>query len=376
MEKKLFVLLSAVLAFAGCQQNPYPGSGKYFVDQPQKTDPAPIADIDMPPFLECEEGKTCAASIRGLFGDDSEAILSFTTTTGTFSKTIDGLPKGADFDITKKTLTYTPDFGVVDTVKDPTRTYATIAIEVTLRKAIDPVTVYKHRTLLITVRNTPSPIEIVFPDVQTAITEGTVAHSTLTINSVDYPVGPFSLLIKNAPAGVTATLKTPNSFDIAYEVPYNTVTVNDPIDPTSGKNTKMFAVEYRVVLPSGESQAVSSALTVSDTRVAPIVSYPPAITQGLTVDFTVRVDDLNGERPPVVTFPNAMPLGKLKVTDVPLKTPGIKAHLYNIVWNGIPASEAGKDFDFAFIVCGATTPTESTQCASYVTKITIAVGSK
>ncbi len=368
-----FVFLAAL---AGCSQNPYPKSGKFFLEQPRPTDPAPVADIDMPPFLECDEGKACSAIIRGFFGDSGTPSFSFTTASDSVSTPAVGLPAGAVYDADKTTLTYTPDYGTVDTAKDPSRTYKVLNIEATLRKAEDPVTVVKRRNLLITVRNTPRPLDLQFPSVPTTANEGDLLHATLTVASADFPQGPFQILIKGAPSGVTAAAGTsPNLFEITYAIPYDAVSLNDTLNPTTGRYEKVYTIEYQIRIPSGETQSLTAALTVADTRIAPVVSYPPTLTQGpTTVDFTIRVDDLNGERAPEIHLPNTMPVGTLTLTEIPLTTPGIRAHLFDIRWTAIPATEIGKKFDFPFLVCGATSPTANTDCKNYVTAITIAKG--
>jgi hypothetical protein len=328
----------------------------------------------MPPFLECEESKPCSAVIHPLFGDEGGApALSFTTSTSAANVPVNGLPAGAQYDSESEKLTYTPDYGTVDTSKDPGRTTLVLNVEATLRKAGDGPTVYKRRNLLITVRNTPRPLTLQFPSVPTAANEGDVLHASLTVASADFPAGPFELVVNKAPPGVTFAPNAdhPSEFDLTYSIPYDTVGLGDSLDPATGRYQKVFPIEYTIFTPTGEAQTLAAALTVSDTRLAPLVSYPTDLTQGPVVDFTIRADDLNGERAPVVNLPTSMPVGNLTVKEIPTSTPGIYAHLYDIRWEGIPATEAGKTFDFPFLVCGATSPTENTQCKNYVTHITI-----
>ncbi|MBS1960631.1 MAG: hypothetical protein JST04_00335 [Bdellovibrionales bacterium] len=265
MEKKFVLGVFALLACAGCRQNPYPESSRFFVEEPKRVAPAPVADIDMPAVLDCDEGKTCSTLIRGYFGDTgSIPSLSFATNDG--SGAVDGLPANATFDVDQENFAYTPDFSVVDPTKDPSHPYRILNLEVTLRKSGDKVTVFKHKTLLLVVRNTPHGFAIQGPTAPDVVTEGESLSGKLTIVSDDYPTGPFQVTLSGAPDGVTATVNSsdPHLFDLKFDPSYDTVSTSDPIDPRSGLPSKSFTIEYTVKLPNGDTLSATKALLVLD----------------------------------------------------------------------------------------------------------------
>ena len=119
--------------------------------------------------------------------------------------------------------------------------------------------------------------------------------------------------------------------------------------------------------------------TVTDTRMAPLVTAPDAITQGLNVNFAIRADDLNLEMAPLITVDATnVPFGTINVTPVTETTAsGVSpfTSVVNVQWSGLTAANIGTTTPIFFVVCTQSAPSVNGNCAAKKTMVTIGASS-
>lgn len=368
--KSKLIGFTALLALvSACEQNPYPSSDEGTISENQ-LEPNPVAppfSIEMLQVLECQEGKECKMTVKGHVPEGGRPILTFKD-----------LPAGMTYDAANDVITFVPSFDLVDVAADPTTTAKTFVSQVELKSSNVPNTVTR-RSFSITVKNVYRPITIRTGGARVTMKEGDSFTETVTVESLDFPNGPFQLNLRDAPAGVTiAQDGAPNRFRVSYSPNRFTVTVNDPA--VGSRFTKTFNVGYHVSTLTGYNVESKVEWLVQDDRLAPYVSAPLETTQGPDVNFSIRAEDLNGERAPIIRVNPTVPFGTLTVREEAVTPPTsgnvLPSRLFNVRWTDIPRTSLGQTVPVLFTVCGPSTRTEDTICKNYETKVNLVAGTR
>jgi hypothetical protein len=353
----------ALAGFGACEQNPYPKMGGRLVLEEDKPDPvvAPFS-IQVDSVVNCVEGKACSIPVAGRVPNGGKPILRF-----------ENLPKGAAYDEAAGIIAFQPDFDVVDVAKDPTQTNANFVVSVQLRSDADPI-VTARRTFTISVKNVYRPFRIVYDNPMPRTIEGTKLVQKVTVSSDDFPNGPFVPTLKDQPAGTTVKTLTPNQFLVEFTPNHFYVNTTDVLE--GGRYVKKSTVSFIATAPTGFSTpAQTSDWTIVDDRKAPFVSSPKELQQGPIVDFTIRAEDLNGERPPVIQVDTNVPFGRLTATRVETvpAVPGVTlpSTLFSVKWEDIPYDRIGQTHEISALICGPSAPRADTICVRHPTKVTI-----
>lgn len=342
--RKFVAVLGTALLF-GCQ-NPYPtaGGGKI------SAEPAPVPDVVVPPlvlrvpeFVEVAEGAEAVLAIEARVKEGEEPVVR-----------VGQLPPGAVYDAAKSVIRWTPAF---DAANDPANAEITskeYTIAITLHSSQDPITVLKKQ-IKVLARDTPRAFTI-NPGLAMRVTEGALLSRVITVESVDFPNGPFKLEGQGLPLGSELKLRNPNN-PREYILTY-TPDPHAVIRSGYGDSSKSFSLKFVATTSRGLRTETTAMLTIDDDRKLPSVSAPAEVLQGLNVNFSISIEDLNGEREPSLRLNGAAPFGivdvaRNRVLDEPdaFLRPNPSAQ-YTITWKGIPEDQIGKSTNLSFRACG------------------------
>jgi hypothetical protein len=185
----------------------------------------------------------------------------------------------------------------------------------------------------------------------------------------------LSVVTEDAPEGLVVKRDTVDAsiFHLKYAPNHSVVDLSNVT--ADGRFGKEVSFLVRVLGPTGTMNETDFDWTVLDERLAPNISAPASVTQGLDVNFTIRTEDLNGEEVPQVMVNQNVPFGSLQI-DLLSTWPGIPgvalpSSLYNVKWTGITEAEYGRNFNLNFVSCTHSAPGLMTNCKNAVTRVSI-----
>ncbi len=284
MKALKILALVMLVAVAGCKQNPFPKEGEILNEKPVEKPPIlPPLVLDIPDTIDFREGEANELVFKAKVPSPATPIV-----------TITDLPDGATFDSTKMKIVWTPDFSAGNEPNDPTARFRTYTVSFTLRASTDVVTSVTRRAL-ITVRDVPRDVIVNVPAGDRDLQEGKEFIEKISIESVDYPKGPFTLNLTNLPqaAKVEAVAGDPTKWTIRYTPDLRSVTVEDQWSGSG--HYKYMDVKYTVVVPSGNAFTKTSRWKLNDARQFAAISAPKNVVQGTDINFTLVAEDTNGE---------------------------------------------------------------------------------
>jgi hypothetical protein len=354
------------LAISACEQNPFPTKEGNLLPVENKPDPVlPPFSVEVAPVLMCVEGTECSTLVIGRVPNQGKPIFEF-----------EGLPAGATFAVSEGLLKFTPGYNTVDLSEDATQTSKTFLTTIVLRSDQGSVAAYRKQ-ILIHVKNVMRPLTFRLENNDPQVLEGQTFSQSLSVESEDFPNGPFYLNIPNQPQGFSFVpdANSPKKFTINYTPSPSFVTPRDAFE--NGRYLKRFAMEVLISTPYGSASSQAMNWTVLDQRLPPNVSAPGVIRQaGSSINFTIRAEDPNGERAPTVVVNTNVPFGTMtaeKLEDAP-GVPGVTlpSSLFNVRWDGIPANQVGKNHTVNTLVCGPSTLDANSICVNAQTRVEIA----
>ncbi len=348
---KWIVLGALITTLTACKQNPFAGmDGEISGKKLKVTEPVPENVIDVEPTYYCEESKPCVIQIRTQVPDPGEPILR-----------LNEYPPGATakdfvYDAKRKTytLTWIPNFDFVE----PAKTQQTIRdypLGLRLWSSEHSETIKTGETIL-RVKNTQQEWTVT-PDGDKTVREGAVLTQTVTINSADYPNGPFDLFLQGEPAGtsVQQSLTDPKKFTITYKPDFTFVKISEGAPKGSTGYYRDVVVTYIAKDPGGGLLRSSDATwTIKDVRKDPVFSGPTSLGVRDEAVFSVRSDDLNAEYPPDIRLKNPAPFGRVEFTtkkETPQGTGAYPSTFMDVKWLDIPASKQGTTASLVFTAC-------------------------
>jgi hypothetical protein len=342
--RKFAVVFGAVLLY-GCQ-NPYPTSGGGQISAEPAPSPGEVVPplvLRVPEFIEAAEGSETVINIEARVKDGDQPIVR-----------VGKLPSGAVYDAAKSVIRWTPAFDAANDSSNSETVSQQYGISISLHSAQDPITVLKKEIKLF-VRDTPRAFTISAGGAM-RVSEGALLSRVITLESVDFPNGPFKLEAQGLPLG--SELKQRNSNNPREYLLTYTPDARAVIRSGYGDSSKSFQIKFIATSSRGLRTEALSTLTVDDDRETPMISAPAEIVQGTNVSFSVSAEDLNGESEPSVKLSGSAPFGVISVVrnfvrDQPsaLFQPNPSAQ-YSITWKGIPEDQIGKSANLGFSACG------------------------
>jgi hypothetical protein len=358
-------LVLSLLFAAACNSNPYSDqNARLSAQPPQKTATLPGFTVEAPAVVDVTEG---ASNVKIPI---TSHVLS-----GTPIVTVENLPSFATWDAANSTVLLNPPIGAsVDPAQpmDTTRKYSILA----KASSTDASMSFVQQTIVILVHHKAESLVVGGFNSQVDVLEGTTYKTTVRVQSLTFPTGPFFPVANNLPDGVTIAPTTdPTTFTISYSPTFSTVTSANSAgtcpDTHSVKHLcKTFNWTLNVTDPKGDAATLSTRWRVLDVRQSPSFVAPPSVDGSTTsVDFYVHAEDTNNEVIPTITFTQPA-LGKLTLTTV--SSSGATANSYpttlvHVVWTGDFQSLAGRSQVLNFKTCVQSGPLPDSCTSSQVT---------
>jgi len=316
-------------ALAGCETNPLPQQGEITANRPAPPRVVtPPLVIDVPTRLIFREGIENSYTLRMSVPAPGSPVVE-----------VIGLPAGATFDPMTFKLTWTPGYNAAGDATDPGEVDRDYSIRLLLKSSLDSVT-FVERSIVITVKDVLRPLTVSSDRMTMATTEGTALVHRIKIKSLDFPSGPFTLYTDGLPAGATiAPGSTPDEFIFGYTPGYGVVN-SDQYGPMS------LVIKVDAVGPRNTRVRQELKWEISHKQREPVTSMPETLTVVDSVVIAVNAVDSNEERPPTISFADAVPgKGRLRIEtrEIPSTDPGILPRTEAMIfWDTLPAAEFGR----------------------------------
>lgn len=348
------LVLSLLIGFGACKQNPYPENGEIRQTERQEQKPVePPLAMSVEDVIEYKEGRYREYKIRVSVKDGGMPVVN-----------IENLPAGVEFDTTDFLLKWRPNFFDGNDPADPTIKSRIYPITIWLRDSNDPVRALKKVVNLV-VYDVPQVIEVKTAST-TSVEEGKKFSNTFTIANVDFPVGPFKVVTSGMPANTQIIKVNETTFRVEFTPDYYHVNRR-----TDG-SIKTYQGKIIVTNPANHTVSQDLNITVNDKRLEAKIVAPDTLIQGLDVSFQVVGYDLNKEMSPQVTMLSGRPaFGKFSFSEV--KNEESSSTVLNVTWADIPPAYNGQEFALTFRSCVQGTSSSINNCKDGVTKVKILV---
>jgi len=320
-------LAAAVLLMMGCHSNPYSGiDDKLGQAPPVVTKPQQPGGCQIQGVIDVNEGATVKIPVTCVVPN------------GTPDITFQNKPAFATFLQATSELQISPQLGDAANPSNPTDTSRAYAAQVNLGLVNEPVTI-SSQNFTIVVHHVAQNATISNFDANAIIHEGDKYSSTFTVQSADFPNGPFTISGVNLPPGVTVQAVNSTTFEIQYNPGYKTVTTSN----TTGfcrvaDLCSEYAWNLNVIDPRGDMTSTKADWQVVDVRRDPIVIYPNPMSATVpSADFEIQVEDPNGEVEPLVTLVNTTTgSATLTVASSGIGNDMLPFSLMRALWTGVP----------------------------------------
>ncbi len=315
-----------------CAQDPF--KNLTVGDSPQQViDHLAPYSIDLPPILNFLEGE-----------EREFEVFVRVPETGTPMLTVKGLPAGASFDETNFVLKWKPSLQSANDPNNPLATVRTYPVTFYLSSTEDPQTTVERNVELMVAERFDTT-EVKLNPAILRLDEGKPTKVEMLIKSEEFPQGPFLVRSDDMPPGTTIhpVSNDPNKF---------TITVNAPFDFVTQNYSKQTQVSFVVEAPNKRTVVHTAQWTIYNQQQYPLMTAPTEVTQGPAVNFTVQLEDINGEQVPELDLYQPAPFGKVQITKVYEKVIGKHpAALFNVEWTEIPASKFGTSAELVLYGC-------------------------
>ncbi len=331
----IYFLASAL--FVGCDENPYPADGGVIVRTPTlEEEPLPELSLAVNDVIEFREGRKGTYLIRGAVAEPGTPIIS-----------VEGLPAGASYDQETNVISWIPDHFAGNDPNDPGIKSQLYPITVEIRSSEDEFRAYRKDVNLL-VHDVPQLIKI-----NTArdgsVSEGEKFSTTFTIENVDYPLGPYKVLLKDMPPNIELIADKDDPTKFSMEFTPDFFHVNQERDGRSVKYNGTIFVSN----PANHIEEKQFVITVNDVRLDSKLVAPESLVQGLDVSVQVAAYDLNKEVVPRIELlggaADRPQFGDFKVEIV--KNPDNYSSVLNVTWNDIPPAHNGETHTLNFKAC-------------------------
>lgn len=353
------LLLSLVILFVGCEQDPYPGAtndeGGLRGDRRREQNPPKIAlAIVIPDKVNLQEGNKFVQKIKVEVQKPGKPIVE-----------VDNLPDGAVFDPKELTITWQPDFNAGNDPADPTirvrRYNITIRLFTTEPGRENESLV---RELPLFVYDTPRNFEVKARD-EAYVVEGQTLSYDFEIKSEDYPQGPFNVFSSDIPANSKIEKLSETRYRVIYTPDYHHVKLGHNatscLRPSWENNCFIYKGSITALNPAGHRTEKELKIQIQDKRLPVELSTPTNMESGLSVSFSVSAVDPNGEVAPEISLASSLPeYGEFKTFLE--ENAENNFSVLHVVWFDIPPSYNGSRSSFSFNSCVRSSSSSKRSC--------------
>jgi hypothetical protein len=327
--------LLALGAGLGCNADPNPKTGVLTEKQAERRVVEAPFSVSIPEWVEFSEGKTSKFQFEAKVPAPGVAQVR-----------LEGLPAGATFDPKALKIEWTPDARAGNDPAVPSLGYRTYRVQVFVTSSLDPVSSLE-RAVTFFVRDTPGDLKVVSQEPRPSLPENQTTYLTYTVESADYPQGPFVLIARGFPfmPQIEADKRDPSRFTVSYAPSLQAVTQTSYWDPPTDKTVNG---EFVAFAPNGKMSVLPVVWTIKDSPQRPVIYVPTYVTDGPNVSFSFAVEDLNGEAAPTVDWETPPPFGKAVI-----ESATSPSHFQTGVvrWTEIPKNQLGKSVTLSLRAC-------------------------
>jgi hypothetical protein len=356
---KSLVCLLFLLAFVGCENNPYPNVDLNDQRTQREAKPRPGISLAMEDSYDLFEGSKTQI--------DVDAIVEV----GRPDVEVIGLPTGAEYDEETFQITWQPNYFAGNDPKDPTKKVQVYNFKVSVGTTDPEETRRIERTISLVVYDVPRNLDINGSDSKT-VYENDKLRYEFTIDNPDYVDGPFKLVGEKLPSN-TNILSTsdPKKFVLEFEPDYFHVKASDTCSGWRDYGCKEYKSKLVVTNPAGHQGEKEITIKVKDRRLDTKLVAPDFITQGLDLSLQVSAYDLNKEVAPNIRLIDTPQFGDFNTTIT--KNPDNYASVLDITWNDIPPTYNGQIITLKYEACVKNSQNSMSNCKRGSTDIKINV---
>jgi hypothetical protein len=343
MERDMFKYLPLVtlMSLVGCNSNPYSEMNRSKTPPPIREEVRPTFGIDIPDVLSFDEGSKSEFSIRVSVPNGKPQI------------DWNGLPDGASYDIQKGILSWKPSFTDANDPLDLSVKSRDYLVTLILRSDADQVSAVK-KTVIFKVKDTPRPILLNLTNTFIDVIEGQEKVLTgISVSSLDFPNGPFRVLLKSGKTGTLREGERPGEWDL-WTPGFSPETIKVGRDCRENWSCfKEFEETISVFTPDGRVGQKSIKVRLGDSRFPVALSLPKEITTSGDLALTFSGLDQNMEVLPQVSIEEAPEVGDLSLSLSSDKAASEYEGKFRLSWTQIPLDAYGKTYFFKVRACNS-----------------------
>lgn len=357
---KRTLCLVFLMAFIGCENNPYPQVDLNKDPTRREAKPRPAISLNMNDSYDLFEGTKSSIEVDALVEvgrPDVEVI---------------GLPPEAEYDTETFTINWKPNYFAGNDPKDPTKKVQVYNFKVSLGTTDPNETRRIERTISLVVYDVPRNLDIIGSN-STQVNENSRLRYRFNIVNPDYVEGPFKVVGDKLPSN-SKILPTndPKEFILEFEPDYYHVMASDSCSSASWiKGCKEYKSKLIVTNPAGHQSEKEIEIRVRDERLETKLVAPDFITQGLDLSLQVSAYDLNKEMAPELKIIQKPSFGDFETNIT--KNPENYSSVLDISWNDIPPSYNGQVITLKYEACVKDSQNRTNNCKRGETDIKINV---
>lgn len=355
--KKVALILTVLVAIAGCdsnpvtgKQNPYDGKGE--LQDPGKPKDTPTKDEKPVGALSLYVDQQMLF-VEG--GAGEYGVKATVPVGGNLVVEVNGLPPGMVYDATTMKLKWTPDYQAANDPNNPNTNSRQYPIEVRAYDSKNPIE-QKVQAALVVVNDTPRPAGLKSVPDKLGIEGSPMAH-IIDFEDLEYPTGPFSVSVSGLP--IDAVVDFPNN-----TMPRFILRWTPTFDKVINKMEEIYTGNVIIYNPRGKRLDFNVVWTIANRIAPPQVGGPTDVSESGTIHFMVMAEDQNGEYIP--QWSGIHPgFGTLNVSTTPV-TGGLgrPKSMGSVAWSGIPADKLNKTHILNLRAC-----VQGSNCASHQVRV-------
>lgn len=357
MKKALSLI--GLLAFMGCENNPYPNADLQKDPTQREAKPRPGISLNINDSYDFFEGTRTDIEIDARVESGRPDVV------------VMDLPTGAEFDEDTYTISWKPSYFAGNDPKDPTKKVQVYNFKVSLGTTDPEETRRIERTISMVVYDVPRNLDI-NGNSSTEITENQTLRYQFNIENPDYVDGPFKVVGDKLPSNSKIKpTSDPKRFILEFEPDYYHVKATDSCSGWNNYGCKEYKSKLIVTNPAGHQSEKEITIKVRDERLETKLVAPDFITQGLDLSLQVSAYDLNKEMAPEIKILDKPRFGDFNTNIT--RNPENYSSVLDISWNDIPPAYNGQVITLKYEACVKDSNNRTNNCERGQTDIRINV---